>query len=66
MGKLTGWFPPEIKPARIGLYECKWSDLNWYWNGSAWRNAGNSFDCTLQNRYWRGLASDPAKGANHD
>lgn len=65
--KMTGWFPPHIKPVRVGLYQRDWGiqaftdDLDW-WDGRDWRvfyadgNFGVGMSCKLQ---WRGLAEDP-------
>lgn len=48
MNKMTDWFSPHIKPARIGVYEIKFTSMNlndsdypWYatWNGLRWSSA---------------------------
>lgn len=41
--KLTPWFPPEIKPIRVGWYQRKWrKDNDWfanYWDGAHWHHS---------------------------
>ena len=71
--KLTDWFPGDVKPVRKGVYERnsltgKYS----FWTGTHWclgfvsmiqasgSKTGSSCD---QKASWRGLASDPSKGA---
>jgi hypothetical protein len=39
--KVTPWFPPEAKPTRKGVYECKTAIFNnggWFrrWDGKRW------------------------------
>lgn len=40
--KLTGWYPGNVKPVRVGVYECEWgyygvmSYYYNYWDGSNW------------------------------
>ena len=66
--KLTPWYPPEIKPVRVGVYKIKISannsfDLYSHWTGQRWLHTawsparaseakGNSL---YQNKTWRGL-----------
>lgn len=70
--KLTPWFPGDVKPARVGVYERKtrrgmtyrysfWSGVNWMLSGAtpviaADHGGGKS---TSQHDEWRGLAIDP-------
>ena len=65
--KLTQWFPPDVKPVRVGWYHKSsgntkpfgnlyQSDFNWWWNGFAWTGAENSrWPVQNQARWWRGL-----------
>jgi len=78
MGKLTGWYPPEIKPVRTGVYLTIAAqfglhpDWEFYsvWDGKQWCADRSQIELaeislnrsTYQERSWRGLASDPAKG----
>lgn len=73
--KLTPWFPPEIKPVHIGVYQRKGLNGEVYfnrWNGRFWLQGwnvkcGNSFieanksqsQSFLPDRKWRGLAEQP-------
>jgi hypothetical protein len=60
--KKTKWFPADIKPVRIGIYEVLGSNHMWLWDGANWRSSGPSrFLCQGQWKIWRGLASDPNK-----
>lgn len=41
--KKTDWYPRDIKPVRVGVYECEWKSGrviggNWfnYWDGEQW------------------------------
>ena len=66
--ELTDWFPPHIKPVHVGWYHTGCgdykpdedtdteSDYNWYWDGNKWTASPDGFICSIQNRYWRGLA----------
>lgn len=70
---LTDWFPPDVKPVRVGLYEVKpWPNkiekVYSYWNGRQWGfRCEQKFDANLyaQNKAlgpigkWRGLAKKP-------
>lgn len=67
--ELTPWFPGDVKPVRVGLYQREWdlaANLNDpdYWDGKQWRyNGPGGWRAGRQDRRWRGLASDPAKRA---
>lgn len=68
----TGWYPPEEKPVRPGVYPTrlgvglsqrgfsKWMGQGW---GSTWakpEDAMIDFDLSIfQNKYWRGLKVKP-------
>lgn len=63
MSKLTVWYPPEIKPARVGWYdlfsggnEVYYFVMRCFWDGQIWRYLGRE----VRGRHkWRGLANDP-------
>lgn len=70
--KLTDWFPGDIKPIRVGIYERRYSEsINFSkWNGEYWSFGYYSVDLAnerghylsqYQNLPWRGLAEDPNK-----
>lgn len=57
--KLTDWFPADVKPARPGIYELAYGNLDvampmpfHYWTGSYWANgAGKTVDeCNERSR----------------
>jgi hypothetical protein len=60
--QMTEWYPPEIKPVRVGRYQTDmyvgavWS----YWDGYDWREHETGRVMLFQGRCWRGLAADPA------
>jgi hypothetical protein len=70
MNELTDWFPPEIKPVRIGVYQRQFSNYSSYswWNGKHF-SIGREFPSALdihsaqesvfQNKPWRGLSVKP-------
>lgn len=70
---MTPFFPADVKPAYVGMYERKydfWEDLDArdYWNGEKWLPCLNGFwdgkDYPAQDdRPWRGLCFDPSKEA---
>lgn len=71
--KLTPWFPPNVKPARPGVYEVRLRKASpgtcfAYFDGARWTWAFSSFrvaavarvtDGAVQAKWWRGLAGDP-------
>jgi hypothetical protein len=69
--KLTEWFPPEIKPVHIGVYQCNPFAPHTYrnWDGKNWGVSQHtaeqaSFVGYLHAQYqdkieWRGLAEEP-------
>lgn len=74
--KLTRWFPAEVNPVHVGVYQRafkgqKYPVRYWYWNGDFWEVGGWDFadeaaknprGKTSQNYlYWRGLAEPPKK-----
>jgi hypothetical protein len=71
--KLTPWFPENVDPVRVGVYERKtllYTETNrWfnYWDGQ-WRPGGPTFDHAINGSkqpplqvrlQWRGLARKP-------
>lgn len=68
MSKLTPWYPPEVKPVRVGVYESITSAPPWfrYWDGSHWhwgaRTVEEAFKnreaCTVVREAWRGLTRE--------
>lgn len=77
--KLTPWFTPGMKPARVGEYNAsmtKARDILRWWNGRAWSQPYTEGDTEAikarkrktasfnQGHHWRGLAANPA--ANKD
>ena len=62
--KLTPWYPAEIKPVRVGYYDCelchsKGNERRHFWNGTNWYR-DNSLQCNmLTMKGWRGLAEEP-------
>ena len=70
--KLTPWFPPDVKPVRVGWYHTGCdsdnpinsggeSAYNWWWDGHGWHDYPNGYPSRDQNRYWRGLSENPEK-----
>lgn len=75
MGKqtLTQWFPADVKPVHVGVYErmtSNWDNSNGYafWDGEKWGGFAKDFYGALQrsswdnvspNDLWRGLAVKP-------
>jgi len=69
--KLTPWFPPEIKPVRVGWYETYVHDKGLkrmrYWNRRSWlfmfdENIGKPpklCRASSQKQIWRGLSERP-------
>jgi len=70
----TPWFPSNIKPVRVGVYETKWYCVDsWergfsYWNGDQWTNGVDSPDRAdfyknwvrgaYQEKKWRGFTKE--------
>jgi hypothetical protein len=66
----TSWYPPSIKPYRVGVYE-KLSQVYekgyQYWNGEFWGRwcttpafayAARDEKSAFQNEYWRGFTEE--------
>lgn len=65
--ELTDWYPPHIKPVRVGWYHTGFSfnnptnnarnesDGNWWWDGSIWLIDEDGEICYAQDRWWRGI-----------
>lgn len=66
--KYSPWFPPEVKPVHVGMYESTIFEPNEWtmflhrfkWDGKLWTRADGKI-LAIQLRYWRGLASPSAK-----
>lgn len=69
--ELTPWYPPEVKPVRVGAYLIRSSEVVWYrwWNGKKWGLGGHTPMQAYRmrrskalNREWRGrrLVQRPA------
>jgi hypothetical protein len=59
--QMTPWYPPEIKPVRVGVYKTWHRAIKKesYWCGAVWRSL-RGYELAYQDRCWRGLAADPA------
>ena len=56
---LTKWFPTDVKPVHIGVYEAiyhvfedEWSTGYSFWNGKEWANSSDSIKGAYSNRKW--------------
>lgn len=60
---LTDWYPPELKPVRVGMYESQIFDAgfvyDWFvhWDGRHWRD-GTGMTLIDQNLTWRGILEE--------
>jgi hypothetical protein len=72
MSKVTEWFPGDVQPEHIGVYETLIaSDRGFqYWTGVHWGRTSNDPERAaqmaltpsyFQQPHWRGLTSDPSK-----
>lgn len=69
--KLTDWYPGDVKPVRVGVYEREYplSGIGCYckWDGKMWHSGYENVDrasiepaiSNIQNLPWRGLSKDP-------
>ncbi len=69
--ELTPWFPANVKPAHVGVYETLVEDGGYrYWNGTFWYFLGRTPDRAIENARnfrgsslgmlpWRGLGVKP-------
>ena len=70
--KLTEWFPAEIEPVHVGVYQTRryrGEEGEWFqlWNGQDWGlsslnillASGSEHDGAFQDVEWRGLAEKP-------
>lgn len=75
--KKTEWYPPYIKPARIGWYEVKtrypdsfvgkyryFNGRGWRWDGDMGNIGSTRYEAAFGDEHdrWRGLANNPKKG----
>lgn len=70
--KLTGWYPGEVKPVHVGMYQSKsycgepqwryWGGNRWGWGyeNKRWAHAWRNQDGATQDNEWRGL-TEPSK-----
>lgn len=72
--KLTPWFPADVKPVRVGVYETNFREVCAvfkgfsFWNGVEWSNQRDlkegartaGYTGSVQTKQWRGLASNPS------
>lgn len=68
----TPWFPGDIKPAHVGVYERQYNQAIGFtlWDGKAWKVGGASTpdgadtphagESTFQELPWRGIAREIA------
>jgi hypothetical protein len=76
MEKLTPWFPADVKPVRVGVYQTKVDALPGerfynYWDGGSWHGGESTpavayKHCDYQPDgvdYWRGLSRKPRSRA---
>lgn len=76
----TPWFPGDVKPARVGVYQTRirrgnrYHDVFQCWDGKVWGAYDTSaaraaclsgFRSIYQNLQWRGLARDPYAEGQH-
>ena len=71
--KLTDWFPPHIKPVRVGWYHTGLHDydprsnqgleakINLWWDGKLWRLSEHGHEIVFQAKWWRGIKNDLRK-----
>lgn len=68
--QFTGWFPADVKPVRIGVYQTRDAEKTVFqmWDGHAWCLMADSVDLAgmwfgyesiNSDPTWRGLASPP-------
>jgi hypothetical protein len=71
--KLTDWFPADVKPVRVGVYQTRqgeeFSDWFQFWNGTFWSESSGYVDGAFRSQgrpsegfnevEWRGLAQPP-------
>jgi hypothetical protein len=71
--KMTPWFPPHIKPMRVGVYQIKFNytmprteSMYATWNGRRWSNMSyvksgdwhKVFIGAEQKKHWRGFTEE--------
>ena len=66
---LTPWFPADVKPVRLGVYEVQMNNCRFaYFDGERWgwafstvRKANKDRHTTgaIQSKVWRGLNKEP-------
>lgn len=70
---LTGWFQPQTKPLRPGVYQTRFAGREGYshWNGRIWSLQQDDIETAyrqhqqtelaVQDKHWRGLSQNPKK-----
>jgi hypothetical protein len=57
--ELTEWYPEDVKPVHLGVYQVKRLDNHEYfyaeWNGVNWIFEDNKATVYFQHRKWRGI-----------
>jgi len=67
--EMTDWFPADLKPVHIGVYEvryfpygkyCLWDGKKWSWTNTTVNKAYKftSSEGANQNKIWRGIEKD--------
>ena len=59
MNIFTDWFPPEVKPVHVGLYECRCCYQKYWWDGTKWWIKSKTVRSAIQKISWRGLKEKP-------
>jgi hypothetical protein len=75
MSAVTGWFPPDVKPVHVGVYQTyaesepqSGNPGYQFWRGNCWSifssdadsaERDKNIDSFYQINYWRGLAEKP-------
>jgi hypothetical protein len=63
----TAWYPPEVKPERVGEYRVRmpWKTITAIqmarWDGALWRDLTTGRECYFQQLAWQGL-TEPVAG----
>lgn len=68
--RMTNWFPGDVLPARIGVYQRRTDGDPTYslWDGARWSFSAHtvarawqygSLESLAQDKAWRGLAKEP-------
>jgi hypothetical protein len=60
MNDLTEWYPGDIKPIRIGIYQRKRNGIVIYsfWDGKEWKAGGETIRDALRMKVWIAVYQD--------